>query len=95
MPYKIYADGAILKQGVFDKSGILHIMHSPLVQRYKIELANGVIYDMPMVDQYANIEQGSAASEGYLKHVPGAPAPDTGDAPSIETLRKAYRKLFK
>jgi hypothetical protein len=50
---------------------------------------------MPMVDQYRNPTQGEAANRGYLKHVPGPPAPDTGQDKPPATLREIYRKSFR
>lgn len=94
MPYKLYADGAQIKQGVLDDSGHLVVMHSPLVKGYRLEMANGVQYDMPVVESYKNPKQGEAATNGFLKHVPGAPDPDTGDTRVAETLREAYSKAF-
>jgi type VI secretion system secreted protein VgrG len=95
MPFKLYADGAMIKQDVLDESGVLQFMHSPLVKAYKLELANGVRYDLPIVDSYRNAEEGGPANQGYLKHEPGAPAADTGNTKVPGALRAAYRKVFK
>jgi type VI secretion system secreted protein VgrG len=94
MPYKLYADGAQIKQGVLDDSGNLLVMHSPLVKGYRLELANGVRYDMPVVESYKNPKQGEPATGGFLKHVPGAPDPETGDTRIALSLREAYSKAF-
>jgi len=95
MPYKLYADGAMIKQDVLDGSGTVQVMHSPVVQSYKLEMANGVQYDIPIADGYKNPEQGEPANKGYLKHQPGTPAADTGDTRVSETLREVYSKAFK
>lgn len=95
MPFKLFADGAQIQQGVLDDSGSLQIMHSPAVQDYRVEMANGVQYDLPVVDAHRNAAQGRPANDGFLKHERGAPAADTGDTLQTETLREFYRKAFK
>ena len=95
MPYKLYADGALVKEDVLDDSGSVLVMHSPLVARYKLEMANGVQYDMPIAQGYRNPAQGEPANEGFLKHQRGTPAADTGNTFVAETIREAYSKAFK
>ena len=95
MPYKVYADGALIKQDVLDDSGSILVMHSPAVQNYRVEMANGTRYDMPIVDTYRNEQQGDTANKGYLKHEPGPAASDTGDTPSEQSLRETYARAFK
>ena len=94
MPFKLYADGAMIKQGVLNESGAVPVMHSPAVQHYKLEMANGVQYDLPLVDDFKNPEQGKPANSGFLKHEAGPPPADTGDTRVTDTLRTAYRKAF-
>jgi len=95
MPYKLYADGALVQEGVVETDGYVKVMHSPLIQTYRLEMANGVKYEMPIVDQYRNPTQGEAANRGYLKHRPGPPAADTGQDAPPASLRETYRKSFR
>ena len=94
MPYKLYADGALIKQDVLDDSGTVQVPHSPVVKLYKLEMANGVEYKMPMVSEYSNPKQGDPANKGFLKHEPGPPAQDTGATPTGKSLRERYNGIF-
>ena len=42
-------------------------MHSPAIQSYRVELANGMKYEMPVVDNYRNGVEGPLASQGIFK----------------------------
>lgn len=68
MPYSLYADGALLKKGVLDKSGQLDIEHQVVTQNYRLEMANGASYQIPIVDAYRNAEQGVLANRGLHNH---------------------------
>jgi type VI secretion system secreted protein VgrG len=89
MPFKLYADGALLKEGVLDKETPLAVDHTVPVQKYKMELANGLVYHLPVVTDYANPAQGELANLGFLKHEAGK-APDTGATPPTASAREAY-----
>lgn len=67
MPYKVYANGALIKEGVMDDSGAVELNHSPAIQKYKVVLANGVVYDIPVVDTYRNAKEGPLAASGIFK----------------------------
>jgi type VI secretion system secreted protein VgrG len=95
MPYKLFADGALVKQDVLDDAGAVLVMHSPTVQGYRIEMANGVRYEVPVVDSYRNAKQGALANKGFLKHEPGSASPDTGETRTGESLREFYQQAFK
>jgi len=67
MPYKVYANGAMVKQGVLDDTGNLDLMHSPAIQEYRVELANGMKYNIPVVDAFRNAQEGPLAAKGVFK----------------------------
>lgn len=94
MPYKLYADGALVKQDVLDETGTVTVPHSDAIKLYKLEMANGAIYKMPMVSEYTNPKQGDPANKGFLKHEIGPPAQDTGSTPTGSPLRERYNKAF-
>jgi uncharacterized protein involved in type VI secretion and phage assembly/uncharacterized protein (DUF2345 family) len=86
MPYRLYANGAMVKQGVLDETGNLDIQHSPAIQNYRVELANGMTYEIPVVDSYRNGIEGPLANQGIYK----------GDEKSRSTAsRTAYADALK
>jgi type VI secretion system secreted protein VgrG len=95
MPYKVFADGAQIEMGVLDQSGGLLLKHSPVTRRYVVEMANGVRYELPVVDQYTNPAQGRLAAQGFMKHEPGSPAADTGATRAGSTTRERYARSLK
>ncbi|ORM62292.1 type IV secretion protein Rhs, partial [Pantoea rodasii] len=68
MPYSLFADGSLVKSGVLDKSGQLPIDHQVVTREYTLEMANGVRYQIPVVDAYSNPEQGKLANLGFHHH---------------------------
>ncbi|RON51536.1 type VI secretion system Vgr family protein [Pseudomonas frederiksbergensis] len=69
MPYTLYADGAVLKQGVLDKTGQVLIDHEVVTQQYRMEMANGVSYQIPVPSDYRNAEQATLANGGLHNHL--------------------------
>jgi type VI secretion system secreted protein VgrG len=68
MPYTLYADGAVLQQGVLDKSGQLSIDHQVVTRGYRLVMANGVAYQIPVPTDYRNAEQAALANRGLHNH---------------------------
>ncbi|VVO35908.1 hypothetical protein PS691_05318 [Pseudomonas fluorescens] len=68
MPYTLYADGALLKQGVLDDTGQLLIEHQVVTRGYRLEMANGVTYQIPLPTDYRNAEQAHLANRGLHNH---------------------------
>ena len=68
MPYTLYADGAELKKGVLDKTGQLSIDHQVVTRGYRLEMANGVAYQIPVPTEYRNAEQAELANRGLHNH---------------------------
>ncbi|KFE54780.1 type IV secretion protein Rhs, partial [Pseudomonas syringae] len=68
MPYTLYADGAPLQKGILDNTGQLLIEHQVVTRQYRLELANGVTYQIPIPTEYDNVEQGVLANSGLHNH---------------------------
>ena len=64
MPFKLYADGAMIKQGVLDDSGHIPIDHSLLTQKYTLVMANGLKRDFNMVSSYSKQVHDELANGG-------------------------------
>jgi len=93
MPYTLYADGAPLKKGVLDEKGQIKIDHQVVTQNYKLEMANGVSYQIPVVEAYRNPEQGKLANRGFHHHASQAAAEI--NSPSSHTEhRNTYADLL-
>lgn len=89
MPYKLFADGAVVKEGVLEKGMPLSVDHVVPTQKYKLELANGLVYEVPVVSDYSNPAQGEPANLGFLKHIAGK-APESGATKPLVSAREAY-----
>ena len=68
MPYKVYADGGLISEGVMDGSGHVDLDHQAATQEYRLEMANGVSYRIPAPTAYSNPEQGRLANQGLHNH---------------------------
>ncbi|MNE01841.1 hypothetical protein D3C80_942930 [compost metagenome] len=89
MPYTLYADGAELKQGVLDDSGQLLIDHQVVTRGYRLVMANGVTYQIPVPTDYRNAEQAELANRGLHNH------PSQADAEvSQPTSHTDHRGLY-
>ncbi|MCT7328743.1 type VI secretion system Vgr family protein [Ralstonia mojiangensis] len=86
MPFKLFADGAMVKQGVIDKSGQLPIDHFPGTQKYSLQLANGVTHDIPVPTEYHNPVNGELANQGFHFHE---------GSDSSATDRAAHRQAYQ
>ncbi len=90
MPYTLYADGALLKQGVLDKTGQLLLDHQVVTRGYRLEMANGVTYQIPLPTDYRNAEQAHLANRGLHNH------PSQTDAEvSQPTAHTDHRALYE
>ncbi|WP_414448148.1 type VI secretion system Vgr family protein [Burkholderia sp. 22PA0099] len=92
MPYKLYADEALIKQGVLDKSGELPIDHHVTTQKYVLEMANGVKHEIPVPGEYRDPVNGALANRGFQFHetLPEGDVP----APDRAVHRQAYNDLL-
>ncbi|MBJ9591618.1 type VI secretion system Vgr family protein [Burkholderia seminalis] len=93
MPYKLYADGALVKQGVFDETGQLPIDHHVATQKYTLELANGVKHEIPVPGDYHDAANGALANQGFQFHESSSAADIT--PPGDRALHRArYSELL-
>ena len=89
MPYKLLADGALLKQGMIDGTGQIPIDHHVAVQGYKLEFANGVTHDIPVPVQYrGDAANGELANQGVQFHEAAA------DADTAKVDRAVHRQNY-
>ncbi|MGS3543419.1 hypothetical protein ACB371_22390, partial [Klebsiella pneumoniae] len=49
---------SLLKQGVLDERGQISVDHQVVTRSYKLEMANGVSYQIPVAEAYSRPEQG-------------------------------------
>jgi type VI secretion system secreted protein VgrG len=92
LPYKLFADGALVKQGVFDKTGQLPIDHHVTTQKYTLELPNGVKHEIPVPGEYRDPANGVLANQGFHYH---EMLPDDGtSAPDRAVHRQVYSDLL-
>ncbi|RAR51921.1 type VI secretion system secreted protein VgrG, partial [Paraburkholderia unamae] len=89
MPYKLFAGGTLVKQGVFDETGLVQVDHHPTTQKYTLQLANGVTHDVPVADVYrGNTANGTLANQGFHFHEGKSGAVDRAEH------RASYDKLL-
>ncbi|MFK9853198.1 DUF2345 domain-containing protein, partial [Klebsiella pneumoniae] len=93
MPYTLYADGALLKQGVLDERGQISVDHQVVTRSYKLEMANGVSYQIPVAEAYSRPEQGELANRGFHHHTSQA-ASDINPPSSHTEHRNTYADLL-
>lgn len=91
MPYKLYADGALVKQGVFDKTGQLPIDHQVTTQKYTLEMANGVRHEIPVPGEYRDAANGKLANQGF-QFLESSPEDEV--APDRAVHRQQYNDLL-
>ncbi|WP_255497590.1 DUF2345 domain-containing protein, partial [Aquitalea sp. LB_tupeE] len=89
MPFTLYADGAVVKKDVLDESGKLHIDHVVTNQKYQIEMANGIKYDIPVPNEYTNPAQGKPANQGFHGHIAGD-ADEAGRTSPMNSVREDF-----
>jgi hypothetical protein len=82
-----------VEKGIIDDSGKLMVMHCVTTQKYQLKLANGVVYDIPVVTRYTNDAMGDLANMGLHRHQAGA-APAGGRTEPQQHARGDYSQLF-
>ncbi|BBP82823.1 type IV secretion protein Rhs [Pseudomonas sp. Pc102] len=85
MPYRLYADEQELQCGVMDDSGYLSLEHQVVTRSYRLELANGLSFQLPVPSEYSNPELGELANLGLHKH---------GAAEADATPQTDHRSLY-
>ncbi len=94
MPYRLLANGALIKEGVTDATGMISVDHHAATQSYQLELANGVSYSLPVAEEYKrDAANGQLANHGFHFHEIG-PGSD-GAAADRAAHRHVYQKLLE
>ncbi len=73
VPYSLFADSTLVKQGVMDDTGMIQVHHHCTTQQYTIKLANGASYAIPVAEQYAGNADNGAFANGSLDFHEGQP----------------------
>lgn len=94
MPYTLYADGALVEQGVLDETGYLAFDHQVITQQYRLEMANGTHYQLPVPLTYRNPEQGQLANRG-LHHQTFQADSQVNQPSAHNDIRTLYASLLK
>ncbi|WP_301288212.1 type VI secretion system Vgr family protein [Ralstonia chuxiongensis] len=91
MPYQLFVDGTPVKQGVMDASGYIPVEHREGTQSYRVELANGVTYNIPVSDEFqGDPGNGLLANQGFHFHEEGA----QGTGVDRAVHRQTYQRLL-
>jgi type VI secretion system secreted protein VgrG len=91
MPYTVFADGVEIEKGVMSSDGKISVEHRISRSRYRVELANGASYDIPVSGDYlGDQDNGARANRGLHRHQHSL-TPGSGEAPS--QYREDYDRL--
>lgn len=91
MPYTVFADGVEIEKGVMSSDGKISVEHRVSRSRYRVELANGASYDIPVSGDYlGDQDNGARANRGLHRHQHSL-TPGLGAAPS--QYREDYDRL--
>ncbi|WP_043289299.1 DUF2345 domain-containing protein, partial [Paraburkholderia oxyphila] len=94
MPYSLFVGKTLVKQGVFDETGLLQVDHHPTTQKYTLTLANGASYTLPVAEQYhGKADNGGLANIGFQFHENGKD-PDISPIDDRATHRQDYSGLL-
>ncbi|VVO49274.1 hypothetical protein PS850_00218 [Pseudomonas fluorescens] len=94
MPYTLYADGSALQRGVLDKTGQLSIEHQVVTRGYRLDLANGLRFQIPVPTDYRNAEQAHLANKGLQNH-PSQTDPEVSQPTSHTDHRALYAAVLE
>ena len=64
-PYNLYANGAFLTQGITDKEGNIQIEHNVTTEKYRVELADGEIFDINILPEHDGEDEDNTAQHGF------------------------------
>ncbi|MBR8040874.1 type VI secretion system tip protein VgrG [Burkholderia cenocepacia] len=91
IPYKLYAQGALVAQGVTDSTGRIAVDHRPGTQSYRVEFANGVAYQIPVSEEFrGDATNGQLANQGFHFFEQGS----DGDGADRAAHRQQYHSLL-
>ncbi len=90
MPYRLLADGVLMKQGVLDATGDIPVEHRSTASRYTVELASGAAYELPVAEAYrGDVPNGELANVGVHFHE------GTAHAGTATADRAAHRQRYR
>jgi len=89
-PYRLFADGALLKKDLADEDGSFTWEHREGTQRYAVELATGQRFEIRLQDLLRGDAAAQIANQGYRSHEHQG----IGDAP-FEHNGPAFRELVR
>jgi len=91
VPYKLYAQSALVTQGVTDSTGRIAVDHRQGAKSYRLELANGVSYEIPVSEEFrGDAANGQLANQGFHFYEQGA----GGDGEDRAANRQHYYRLL-
>ncbi|MDU4253050.1 type VI secretion system tip protein VgrG [Pseudomonas sp.] len=93
MPYTLYADGQVVQKGVLDEAGYLAFDHQVITRSYRLVMANGIGYQLPIPGEYSKPEQGDMANRG-LHRVAFLDDPQINQPSAHSELRTLYASLL-
>ncbi|MGB8421743.1 type VI secretion system Vgr family protein [Paraburkholderia sp.] len=94
MPYKLFAEGVLVKQGVFDSTGQLLVDHHVTTRKYTLELPGGVAHAIPVADEYqGDPTNGQLTNQGFQFHEKNS-AQDITPAGDRALHRQQYSDLL-
>ncbi|MDR0280939.1 MAG: DUF2345 domain-containing protein, partial [Paucimonas sp.] len=68
MPYQLFAGSALLGEGVLNEQGQVRIDHEVVTHSYRLQMLNGVSYQLPVPGDYSNPQQAELANDGLQNH---------------------------
>jgi len=92
MPYTLYADGAEVQRGVLDATGNVLVDHQVVTRAYRLVMASGTTYHLPVAFDYRNAEQGIPANQGLQRHYPASP---NGILATLADPRALYAQVLE
>lgn len=86
-PYKLYANGALIQQGLTDADGNVELEHQIPTQKYKLELHSGEVFNINVLNEGQDKPEDEIARSGFRAIDPQG----TEDASQLGT---AWRNAF-
>jgi type VI secretion system secreted protein VgrG len=93
-PYRLLADGVLVKQGVMDPTGLIPVDHHVTTHEYQLELAGGISYAVPVAEEYrGDPANGELANRGFQLHE-SRPSGDVTPPGDRALHRQRYQDLL-
>jgi type VI secretion system secreted protein VgrG len=92
MPYTLLANGSVVSKGLISQNGQIPVNHAPTTKEYRLELANGVAFSVPVAENYrGDAANGELANQGFQFHEGLSSSEDAADR---AVHRKRYSDLL-